>query len=319
MPGGTQKRKMRLSRARAIVCVVIFFGCGIGLFVRTGWGNFSSMGYKAISAICPLGALETLVAAKTAIPRVVVIAVVVLGLTALVGKVFCSWVCPVPHVSSFFKGGKKKAAEEAEPALGDANSKACSSCSHACSDGCQSLAPVGGKRDGLSVDSRHVVLGGALVSAAVFGFPAFCLICPIGLTFATFVAVWQLFGLHEPTWSLLVFPMVLALELVVFKKWCHRLCPLGALLSLLSQRAPLLRPRVKKGQCLRDKGENCTVCVSVCPEEVDPHSDKIGECTKCGLCVDACPVGAVSFGGCGSSRKAKREAFATEGVSEGGK
>ena len=41
------------------------------------------------------------------------------------------------------------------------------------------------------LDSRHYVLGGALLSTAVFGFPVFCLVCPIGLTFATVLVVWR--------------------------------------------------------------------------------------------------------------------------------
>lgn len=58
--------------------------------------------------------------------------------------------------------------------------------------GCSSCAE---KRAAL--DSRHVILGGSLLSAAVFGFPVFCLICPIGLTFATIVLVMRLFGLRR--------------------------------------------------------------------------------------------------------------------------
>ncbi|MFR1638333.1 MAG: 4Fe-4S binding protein [Eggerthellaceae bacterium] len=69
----------------------------------------------------------------------------------------------------------------------------------------------------------------ALLSTAVFGFPVFCLICPVGLTFATLIAVWRLFQFNEVALSLLVFPAMLALEVLVLRKWCSRFCPLGAL------------------------------------------------------------------------------------------
>lgn len=47
-------------------------------------------------------------------------------------------------------------------------------------------------------DSRHAVLGGALLTTAVFGFPVFCLVCPVGLTFAAVALLVSLFGCGRP-------------------------------------------------------------------------------------------------------------------------
>lgn len=94
---------------------------------------------------------------------------------------------------------------------------------------------------------RNWVLGGALLSTAVFGFPVFCLICPVGLTFATLIAVWRLFQFNEVALSLLVFPAMLALEVLVLRKWCSRFCPLGALLSLASRLNRTFRPVSNEG------------------------------------------------------------------------
>lgn len=116
-------------------------------------------------------------------------------------------------------------------------------------------------------DSRNWVLGGALLSTAVFGFPVFCLICPVGLTFATLIAVWRLFQFNEVALSLLVFPAMLALEVLVLRKWCSRFCPLGALLSLVSRLNKTFRPVSNEATCLRSsKGEPCHQCADVCPE-----------------------------------------------------
>ena len=70
--------------------------------------------------------------------------------------------------------------------------------SHDCGS-CSSCKGVRAK-----LDSRHYVLGGALLSTAVFGFPVFCLVCPIGLTFATVLVVWRLFAAGDMTWSVVL-------------------------------------------------------------------------------------------------------------------
>ena len=134
----------------------------------------------------------------------------------------------------------------------------------------------------------------------MFGFPVFCLVCPVGLTFGTLVVVWRVFQFNEVTWSLLVFPAMLVLELAVLRKWCHRFCPLGALLSLVSRGNRTFRPQANVGTCLHAAhGERCHRCADACPEGIDLHdraaSAPLNECVKCRECADACPVHAITF------------------------
>ena len=157
------------------------------------------------------------------------------------------------------------------------------------------LPPVGGERDGIRFDSRHIVLLGALGSAAVFGIPVFCLVCPIGLAFATIIGIWNMFQFNEPSWGLLIGPAIIILEVVLLRKWCTTICPLSALVSLVSTANKTLKPAVDASACSRGKGRDCHVCVEVCPEKVDPHTDLIPECSKCGACIDACPAKAIAF------------------------
>ena len=152
-----------------------------------------------------------------------------------------------------------------------------------------------------TLDSRHLVLAGSLVSAAVCGFPVFCLVCPIGLTIATIVALYRLVGFNELTLDLALFPALIVFELVVLRKWCHRFCPVGALLSLFASLGRTTRPRVDQDACLRSAGTDCAACASACPERIDPVADlgrrSISECTRCGRCAQACPADAISFVG----------------------
>ena len=81
----------------------------------------------------------------------------------------------------------------------------------------------------------------------------------------------------------------------MLRKWCSKICPISALVSLLSNLNVTLRPRVKADTCLRSRGVDCHACVDACPEQLDPHTKRIPECGKCGACVEACPAKAISI------------------------
>jgi ferredoxin-type protein NapH len=284
-----KKPYSRLIKLRLPVVVLLFISTGIGLAVHSGWGTLSSMGISQIVYLCPLGALEVTLASKLFIPRVLLVLGVVALLVALFGKFFCSWACPVPFLLQFFHPSKKVLSDNVAVKSVETGVSSSEMVGDA-------LLPIGGQRDRSRFDTRHGVLLGALLSSALFGFPVFCLVCPIGLSFATLVVIWRVFTAQEMAWSLLVFPLILALELILFRKWCHRLCPMGALLFLLAQRAPFFKPHVNSGSCLRTQGLDCHICVEACPEQLDPHTDRLPECTRCALCAHACPSRSISLG-----------------------
>jgi ferredoxin-type protein NapH len=279
-------RKMRFSAVRGATCLAAFVLVAIGLTWSTGTGTPSSLGLDFIATICPLGALESMLGSWSFIPRTVIaLAAMIIGILFL-GKAFCSWVCPIPHIGDVFKSKKRRNAEVAKRI--------------AAADVTFDQQAEGGVPKHKTFDSRHAVLGGALLSTAIFGFPVFCLICPVGLTFATSILLWRFVQFNEPTWGLIIFPAVIIIEVLVLRRWCHRICPLGALLSLFSTFNVTLRPTVDTEKCLQTTGTGtCKACLHICPERVDPIRDKgecsMVECTKCHSCADVCPVGAISF------------------------
>ncbi|MBR3257668.1 MAG: 4Fe-4S binding protein, partial [Eggerthellaceae bacterium] len=127
------------------------------------------------------------------------------------------------------------------------------------------------------------------------------------------------FGFGDPSWALIIIPVVLILELVVFRKWCHWICPVSALMSLVAKGNKTVRPTVDVEKCLETKGVACSSCAHVCPEGInlhDPESVKanMNECTRCHACVDVCPTGALSikFLAGKASAKAEEEAQAAK-------
>ena len=168
---------MKLSKIRTIVAAAVFCILAVCLIAGINMGTLSGFGWDAFSALCPLGAFTTMLATKTMVPRAVFSIIIMALLVFVFGRAFCGWICPVPvmdKLRAFFRSPKKR--RELEQAKKDemldiakfelgcgGKGGDCGSCS-AC------------KQQRQKLDSRHYVLGGALLSTAIFGFPVFCLV-----------------------------------------------------------------------------------------------------------------------------------------------
>lgn len=148
-------------------------------------------------------------------------------------------------------------------------------------------------------DPRTWTLLAVLAAAFIAGFPLFCLVCPIGLTFGSVGSLWHLIVDKQVTLSVFVFPVALIVEIVLYRKWCMNLCPIAGLLNIAGQAAVLFRPRINEATCLREDGTPCTVCTAVCTERIDMHDAdgavQLGDCTRCGECARACPTASITF------------------------
>lgn len=310
-------KKLKTYRLRFLIMLAVLAVVAVGYFTAGGIGNFCGIGFESITLLCPLGALLAMIAERTAIPMAVISVVVVLLVCIVLGKVFCAWVCPVHFMSRGKRKGKRGSGSVPAPLHGAADDFAGSPVSHAAQAGepaaqaaapapslrtpCSACASPCGKAKGIKIDSRHGILAAALGSTLIFGFPVFCLICPIGLTFATVLLVMRLFAFGDTTWTVVAFPVIIALEILLLPKWCQRFCPLGALLSLFSGLNRTFRPQVDAEKCLREgRGKACNLCEQACPEGINLHDIAAGEttlndCSKCRACADVCPEHAITF------------------------
>ena len=145
---------------------------------------------------------------------------------------------------------------------------------------CSACASPCGKAKGIKIDSRHGILAAALGSSLVF---------------------MRLFAFGDATWTVVAFPVIIALEVLLLPKWCQRFCPLGALLSLFSGLNRTFRPQMDAEKCLREgRGKACNLCEQACPEGINLHDVAAGEttlndCSKCRACADVCPEHAITF------------------------
>jgi len=91
--------------------------------------------------------------------------------------------------------------------------------------------------------------------------------------------------------NLILFLIVIGLISIERRFWCRNLCPLGALLAILSRFS--IRGRRVSEECI-----NCAKCAQNCPMNAigdDFHLTSSRECIQCERCTQVCPVGAISF------------------------
>ena len=90
----------------------------------------------------------------------------------------------------------------------------------------------------------------------------------------------------------LIFILVMVLNLRITRFWCRALCPLGALLGLVS-RWSILGLEKYSAHC-----EDCNRCLLDCQGGDDPIPGakwRKAECHLCFNCVDGCPAGSIKF------------------------
>ena len=280
------KQGDRITKARVATLALVFVAVIASLAFDLGLGTPSSFGLGQFFLLCPLGGIEALLASKALVPVTLISLAVVFAFALLFGRAWCAWGCPAPRIRGFFKR-EPKAESVHDAATAPATAQ------RTCSAAREAKGLAASIRH-LARDRRTWALGVVLVATLIAGIPLFCLVCPIGLTFGTVGSLWHLIVDKQVTLSAIVFPAALAIELVLYRKWCMNLCPVAGLLNVFGQFARLFRPRVDASTCLQaSEGRPCTVCASVCAERINLHAAdaavQLGECTRCGECVKHCP------------------------------
>lgn len=239
------------------------------LFVRTTWQGGSPIPLNLFTRLDPLLGLNSMLAARAAIPTFAPAIITVLA-TLTLGRIWCGWICPLGTVLDLFGTNGR----EAIP-------------------------------DGLR-QAKYFLLF-AVAVAALLGSVTLMWLDPTTVFFrplagtmypATLRAMATSEGsrsLEPVAYPLLALPLViiLGLNLVVRRFWCRYLCPLGALVALLSKISWL--KRYVAGSC-----PDCEQCIRECPMDTinqEDFSSDPGECLQCLNCFARCPDAALSFKG----------------------
>ena len=79
---------MNTKRLRTIIPLAVIGVISVGFATHVGVGTLSAIGWQDISLLCPLGALATMIATKTLLPRAVISIVTA---PSAAGCVPCPW------------------------------------------------------------------------------------------------------------------------------------------------------------------------------------------------------------------------------------
>ncbi|GAB4485072.1 MAG: 4Fe-4S binding protein [Thermodesulfovibrionales bacterium] len=265
------------------------------LFIQTESKGNDTLGYpvKIFLDFDPLILITTLFAAHT-VEKLFFLSLGLIALSLLLGRVFCGWACPLGTLHNIV-GALKKHTEKVTV---------------------EGLYRI-----------KYLVLLFLLVSS-LFSLQLVGIVDPLSFLIRSlsvsiypafnqavnsfFEAIYSAGGGAEPMYRMLkksvlsfeqpnfrqaafigfVFLGVLGLNLITSRFWCKYLCPLGALLGLLS-RFSVLKRSVSEG-CT-----SCGACARVCQGGAAPDKGnawKDAECLSCWNCDDVCPQNAVSFG-----------------------
>ena len=250
----------------------------------------------------PLVAIATMLASRSLLVATSIYAIVLVILTVLLGRFFCGWVCPLGTTLDI--SDRLLFRRLRRPKI----------------------------RHNTKLRNLKYYILAAFIVGAIFGSQLIWLADPLSIvtrsygviiypyfsyiTRSTFDTLYRVKGvnlisepiygvfrnyllpLQQPTSRMLmlffsVFAVIIVLSILQRRFWCRNLCPLGALLGLLSTRLSFWRRRVNSscvecGECRRACG------LGAIPE--NPRKYWPQECTECMSCRDVCPVNAISFG-----------------------
>ncbi|QEM67361.1 4Fe-4S binding protein [Geobacter sp. FeAm09] len=194
-------------------------------------------------------------------PAAVVIFLTILGVSLLLRRSFCSWICPVATISECsWKGGFK---------------------------GFKRNLRLPRWLDVTLRGLKYLLMAFFIYSIAI-AMPAEALRDFILSDYHKVADVRLLdFFLHISSTALVIILVLVAASIILRNPFCRYLCPYGALLGLVALLSPVRVTR-NSSRCV-----SCGVCNQVCPAAIDVmHKQSVNspECIGCWRCVSHCRV-----------------------------
>ncbi|MFH2091684.1 MAG: 4Fe-4S dicluster domain-containing protein [Pseudomonadota bacterium] len=277
----------QVRRVFQLVCLVIF----LALFRLTDYSGSDTLPYavNVVFRLDPLVAATVILAKKTFV-LVVWPSLIIIGLTVLLGRVFCSWACPLGTLIDM-AGHFIKPVKKIKTSLSHLKYWLLTLLLVSSAFGVQ----LTGFFDPFSLLVRTLVFSidpGLNYLASLFfdslytlGPPAVSNLSePVYDLFKAFILPYRQSFFYLTGFSFLLLGVVFMLEMVSKRFWCRNLCPLGGLLAVVSKVSIFKRVPVKV--C-----KHCELCESSCRMNAFAVQGKF-EFTECNLCMDClefCP------------------------------
>jgi len=267
----TERKNIRILRYAvqfAFLAITLFIGYRFYQFVQ----HFESPGHPfverpaSVDAFLPIGGLmDFKYFILTGIvepmhPSGFIMFAAILGVSLIMKKGFCGWICPVGTVSQYiWMSGEKIFGRNFRMA---------------------------GFTDISLRSLKYVLLGLFVVAIGVM--PMWSMAMFYIADYYKIVDVRMMKFFTEMTTLTMWILVVLGVLSLLYKNvWCRYLCPYGALLGLLSRLSPF------KVQRNEEKCIHCHACTRHCPTLIDVEKSEVVksvECFGCLTCVSRCPA-----------------------------
>ena len=261
-------RTLRYVVQFAFLLVVLFIGYRFYQFVQ----HFEAPGHPfvqrppSVDAFLPIGGLMAFKyflftgIIEPVHPSGFILFVAILGVSLVMKKGFCGWICPVGTLSQYiWMAGER--------ILGK-NFK------------------IGKTTDIILRSLKYILLSLFILLIGVAMATNMMLLFFITDYYKIVDVRMMKFFTDMSTLTLWILVALVVLSLLYKNFWCRYLCPYGALLGLLSRFSPF-KIRRNEEKCI-----HCHACTSHCPTLIDVEKNdviKSEECFGCMTCVSRCP------------------------------
>ena len=270
---------MRIVTARRIsqgFFLALFVWFCIAATVGAKWWQLRGWPINWFLSLDPLTALATLLSTHT-LYAPLLWAVGTIVLTAVLGRFFCGFVCPLGTLNQFAGWLSRRSLPRLRRVRVNAPHR---------------LQGI-----------KYVILTFFLVLAALGSVQTGLLdplpllhrsvnLTVLALADKTTLVLSDVPRAYESAWLLgAVLVAILALNAVIPRFFCRFVCPLGALFSLFGHFAPARIGKRAAGKC-----GDCRLCEEHCEGGCRPSGEIItGDCLMCMNCLDSCPSGRIGF------------------------
>ncbi len=261
----TESYRWRKWRWTSIIVINLLFVVSYHLDVQLVEGALTASRFVGFHMADLNAALQVVLAQKQILINLVIGVVTVAILWWLVGgRTFCSWACPYHLVAELAE--KLHLTLAARRIVED----------HPLHRGTRSVL--------------YVVF---VVLALVTGYTVFETVSPVGILSRALI--------YGAGIALVWVAVLLLIEIFYVRRlWCRYLCPIGLTYGFLGTTSPIT-VHYQLDNCLHE-GECRKVCLVPHVIEITKknraHDVKVdigADCTRCGMCIEACPTGALSF------------------------
>lgn len=261
-------KKSKIGTVRFItqlLTLAAVFLIGVNNFLGESGGGLGFLPSASTHNLCPYGGVSTLYSLFTTgnfIPKIhssaVVILVLILVMTLLFGAIFCGFFCPFGTIQEWVgKIGQKLFPKKYNQF-------------------------VPRKVDLVLRYVRYLILAKLIYETVMVG----KLICE---QYDPYYAIMSFFTGEILPLAFLWLGITLVLSIFIERPFCKYICPLGAILGVLSKLA-IFKPRRDANTCI-----NCKKCDKACPMNITISTKAAAtghHCISCYKCVsgEACPV-----------------------------